>query len=263
MAQRRSHGLIALLAISLTLAMSACTGARDDDAAAAASESPSVVPVIPSPTPSASPSVGPTVKPVPEKMNLQRTTGFGGVALTFDDGPSAWTPKVLDALKARGVKATFCVIGSQAAAHPDLIRRIVAEGHTLCNHSWNHEFKLGTWSTAKIRSNMQRTNDAIHAAVPGAPIKYFRHPGGNWTLAAVKVARSLGMSPLHWAVDPQDWRRPGAGTIANRVIRATRSGSVVLMHDGGGDRSQTLAALPRIISTLRAKYKLVRLPDAL
>ncbi|MBV1852035.1 polysaccharide deacetylase family protein [Catellatospora tritici] len=261
MAQRRSHGLITAV-ISLTLALSACTGGRDDNTAAPR-ESPSAA--IPSPSPSASPSATPTVKPspIPEKMNLQRTTGIGGVALTFDDGPSAWTPKVLDALKARGVKATFCVIGSQAAAHPDLIRRIVAEGHTLCNHSWNHEFKLGTWSTAKVRANLQRTNDAIHAAVPGVPIKYFRHPGGNWTLTATRVARSMGMSPLHWAVDPQDWRRPGAGTIANRVIRATRSGSVVLMHDGGGDRSQTLAALPRIITTLRAKYRLVRLPDAL
>ncbi|GIG03019.1 polysaccharide deacetylase family protein [Catellatospora citrea] len=195
---------------------------------------------------------------------LQRTSGSSGVALTFDDGPHpTWTPRVLAVLRARGVKATFCLVGTQVKAHPALVRQIVAEGHTLCNHSWNHEFKLGTWSEAKISSNMRATNNAIHEAVPGAPIRYFRHPGGNWTAAAVRVARSLGMSPLHWTVDPQDWRRPAASTISSRVVKGTRAGGVVLLHDAGGDRSQTLAALPGIISGLRAKYRLIRLPDTL
>ncbi|GAA1390859.1 hypothetical protein GCM10009661_82680 [Catellatospora chokoriensis] len=195
---------------------------------------------------------------------LQRTSGSSGVALTFDDGPHpTWTPRVLAALRAKGVKATFCLVGTQVKAHPALVRQIVAEGHTLCNHSWNHEFKLGTWSDAKISSNMRATNNAIHEAAPGAPIRYFRHPGGNWTAAAVRVARSLGMSPLHWTVDPQDWRRPAASTIAGRVVKGTRAGGVVLLHDAGGDRSQTLAALPGIISGLRAKYRLIRLPDTL
>ncbi|BCJ71965.1 hypothetical protein CS0771_15090 [Catellatospora sp. IY07-71] len=284
MAHRRVHGLAAVVTgITLTLSAAcggkpaaapwnpASAGAAPGASAAAtpsldASPSPSPSLAAPSPTPSRAPTKAPTTKPTPEKAKytLQRTTGSAGVALTFDDGPHAtWTPKVLDALKARGVKATFCLVGTQAKAYPQLVQRIVAEGHTLCNHSWNHEFKLGTWSEAAIRANMQRTNDAIHAAVPGAPIRYFRHPGGNWTAAAVKVSRSLGMSPLHWTVDPQDWRRPPASTIASRVVKNTRAGGVVLLHDAGGDRANTLAALPTIISGLRGKYRLIRLPDTL
>lgn len=253
MARRRVHSL-AITVAGLTLVLTGCGG------------TPTAAPWHrPSPSPSASPAPTATrPSPRPEKGGyaLQRTTGSAGVALTFDDGPhTTWTPRILDALKARGVKATFCLIGSQAKAHPDLVRRIVAEGHTLCNHSWNHEFKLGTWSLARIRANMQQTNDAIHAAVPGAPIRYFRHPGGKWTAPAVRIARELGMSPLHWTTDPQDWRRPAASTIAGRVVKGTRAGGVVLLHDGGGDRKNTLAALPSMISRLRAKYVLIRLPD--
>ncbi|MEV4410594.1 polysaccharide deacetylase family protein [Catellatospora sp. NPDC049609] len=286
MARRRVHGLAAVVTgFTLSLSAAACGGSptaspwhpASPEASASAttaaspsldpspSPSPSPSPAAPSPTPSRAPTRKPTAKPTPEKagFTIQRTTGSSGVALTFDDGPhGTWTPRVLDALKARGVKATFCLVGTQAKGHPELVRRIVAEGHTLCNHSWNHETKLGTLSEAAIRANMQRTNDAIHAAVPGAPIRYFRHPGGAWTAAAVKVSRQLGMSPLGWTVDPQDWRRPSASTIASRVVKNTRAGGVVLLHDAGGDRANTLAALPTIISGLRGKYRLIRLPDA-
>lgn len=183
------------------------------------------------------------------------------MALTFDDGPHPeFTPRVLDTLKARGVKATFCLVGAMAATYPDLVRRIDADGHALCNHSWNHDFKLGTWSEAAIRSDMTRTNNAIRAAVPGAVINYFRHPGGSWTKAAIRIAKELGMRSLHWTVDPQDWRKPGTNAIYSRVIKSTHPGAVILLHDAGGDRSQTIAALPRIITTLRPKYTLIALP---
>lgn len=205
-------------------------------------------------------SPSPTRKP-PARIALLRTTGSRGVALTFDDGPHpTWTPKVLDVLHARGVKATFCVLGQYAKAYPDLIRRIVRDGHTLCNHSWGHEYRLGTWTPSQIRANLSRTNQAILAAAPDAQIAYFRHPGGNWTQRAMQVARELGMRPLHWSADPWDWDRPGTKAIINRVINNTRASGVVLLHDGGGDRSQTVAALPQIISALRGKYRLVPMP---
>lgn len=250
-----------LLGVALLIA--GCGGKPEHKAA----PTPSPTAGSASPTPSRvvpTPSTSPTIKPprTPEKkLALMRTTGSAAVALTFDDGPHpVWTPKVLDSLKARGIKATFCVIGRHAAAYPQLIARMVREGHTMCNHSWNHEFKLGSWTEAQIRVNMQLTNNAIQKAVPGVPIPYFRHPGGRWTSAAVRVAKQLGMRSMDWAVDPWDWDRPGTNAIINRVLRNTRAGSIVLLHDGGGDRNQTLAALPHIISSLRSKYRLIAMP---
>lgn len=258
---RRS--LLVVLAAAVLL-LSGC-GTKHPTAAPSPSPSPSSSP-SPSPVPSASPSVPPTPSPTrtaPKPPNpLMTRTGSSGVALTFDDGPQGeWTPRILDELKARGVKATFCVIGSQVAAHADLIRRIVDEGHTLCNHSWNHEFGLGKWSDAAIRANLLKTDNAIHAVVPGVPIPYFRQPGGNWTSAIHRVVKQLGMKSLGWDVDPWDWDKPGAGAIVKRVVSHTRSGSVILLHDGGGDRSQTLAALRQIIPMLlQRKFKLIPLP---
>ncbi|GAB3818730.1 polysaccharide deacetylase family protein [Micromonospora zhanjiangensis] len=193
-------------------------------------------------------------------LGTQRTTGVRAVALTFDDGPHpVWTPKVLDDLKAAGVKATFCLIGQQIKAHADLVARMVREGHQLCNHSWKHDLKLGKKSEAEIRADLVRTNQAIEKAVPGVKIPYFRAPGGNWTSAMIKVVTELGMTPLHWDVDPQDWAKPGATKITNRVEGSARAGSIVLMHDGGGDRSGTATACPQVIAWLKKKYGIVRL----
>ncbi|HEX5595895.1 MAG TPA: polysaccharide deacetylase family protein [Micromonosporaceae bacterium] len=217
-----------------------------------ASSAPSATtPAAPAPTPS-----GPAVQP----LDLMRRTSDKGVALTFDDGPHpVWTPQILDALRAAKVSATFCVVGSQAERHPELIARIVREGHTLCNHTWRHEFDLGTRPEAEIRANLERTNRAIRRGAPDAPIKYFRHPGGKWTPAAVDVAHDLGMRALHWDVDPQDWAQPGAGVITKRVLDRARSGSIVLLHDGGGDRSGTLQACSGLLSTLKQKFGIVLL----
>jgi peptidoglycan/xylan/chitin deacetylase (PgdA/CDA1 family) len=183
------------------------------------------------------------------------------VALTFDDGPNpTYTPQILNLLREYGIKATFCLIGVNVRNHPELVQRIVREGHTLCNHTWNHDLQLGTRSVAEIRSDLQRTNDEIHRAMPGAKISYFRHPGGNWTAAAVQVATELGMTPLHWAVDPRDWDRPGTDEIIHTVISQTRAGSIVLMHDGGGDRSQTVEACRTILPNLKSRFALIALP---
>ncbi|MFU8875240.1 polysaccharide deacetylase family protein [Micromonospora sp. SL4-19] len=189
------------------------------------------------------------------------TTGSSRIALTFDDGPDPqYTPQVLALLRNYGVKATFCVVGENVQSHPELVQAIVAEGHTLCNHSWDHDESLGQRSSATIRADLLRTNEAIRAAVPGAPIAYFRQPGGNWTQPVVSVCRGLGMAPLHWAVDPSDWQAPGATRITSVVMNETGPGSIVLMHDAGGDRAGTVEALRRLLPELMARYQLEALP---
>ncbi|MCW3845116.1 polysaccharide deacetylase family protein [Micromonospora yasonensis] len=189
------------------------------------------------------------------------STGSSRVALTFDDGPDPqYTPQVLALLKEYGVKATFCVVGENAQSHPDLIQAIVADGHTLCNHSWNHDVNLGKRSPDAIRADLVRTSDAIHAAVPDARIAYFRQPGGAWTSAVVSTCEELGMTPLHWAVDPQDWTTPGAPKIINTVMTQVGPGSIVLMHDAGGNRSGTVRALQDLLPELLDRYQLEALP---
>lgn len=189
------------------------------------------------------------------------TTGSHEVALTFDDGPDPhYTPQVLDLLRRHGVTATFCLVGENAQAYPELVRAIAADGHTLCNHSWKHDFRLGSRSRAAIRADLARTNEAIRAAVPDARIAYYRQPGGYWTDRVVAVAAELGMTSLHWTVDPQDWRRPGAGSIAAQVTSGTADGAIVLLHDGGGDRAGTVAALRPILTDLTRRFHLTALP---
>ncbi|SBT48472.1 polysaccharide deacetylase family protein [Micromonospora auratinigra] len=189
------------------------------------------------------------------------STGSEQIALTFDDGPDPrYTPQVLALLREHGVKATFCVVGQNAQDHPDLIQAIVAEGHTLCNHSWSHDITLGKRSPDAIRADLLRTNDAIRAAVPDARIAYFRQPGGAWTYPVVSVCEELGMAPLHWTVDPSDWQAPGAAKITNAVLSEVGPGSIVLMHDAGGDRTGTVDALQRLLPTLLDRYRLEAMP---
>ena len=221
-------------------------------------------PSAPSPPPPPPPSAG----PMPGfghggPFGSINTTGTASVALTFDDGPGGNTAQVLDLLKQYGIHATFCIIGRMIGDYsPDLIRRIVAEGHTLCNHTWSHDLNLRTRSEAQIRSELQRTADAIHAIVPGAPIPYFRNPGGNFSPLTVSVAASMGMQSLDWNVDPADWSRPGTQSIINNVLSHTHAGSIVLMHDGGGDRSQTVQALRTILPNLKSRFTLIPMPSS-
>ncbi|MEH0820323.1 MULTISPECIES: polysaccharide deacetylase family protein [unclassified Micromonospora] len=189
------------------------------------------------------------------------TTGSPEVALTFDDGPNPqYTPQVLEILREFQVRATFCVVGENVQAHPELVQAIVADGHTLCNHSWQHDVQLGSRSPATIRADLLRTNQAIHDAVPDAPIAWYRQPGGAWTYPVVSVAKELGMTALHWNVDPSDWQAPGADRIATLVTRDAAPGSVVLLHDAGGDRQGTVDALRRMLPDLTSRFRLEALP---
>lgn len=187
-------------------------------------------------------------------------TGTKAVALTFDDGPSpVWTPRILRMLAKYHVHATFCLIGEQVKEYPKLVARIVKAGHSLCNHSWDHDEFMRSASARHIRTEMTRTLRAIGKASPGTPVRYFRQPGGNWSHAIVKQARALGMTPLHWSVDPSDWKRPPVHKIVHNVESFTQRGSIILMHDGGGDRSRTYRALKTLLPYLTRRYELIRL----
>ena len=179
------------------------------------------------------------------------------VALTFDDGPDpAWTPKVLDVLKARGLKATFFVVGRNAEAHPDLIRRIVAEGHEIGNHSYTHG-NLAEMPEWRQRLELGSTQRLIEAET-GRSTTLFRPPyNADSTPSSVAelgplafAEHELGYTVVLEKIDPQDWAQPGAEAIVQRVKEQRRGGSIILLHDAGGDRRQTLAALPRILDWL-------------
>jgi len=191
----------------------------------------------------------------------RQTSGSAAVALTFDDGPHpVHTQQTLDVLRQFGVKATFCLVGRNVVAHPELVRAIAADGHTLCNHSWSHDFGLGSYPPAAIRTDLTRTSEAIRAAAPGHPVSYYRQPGGFWTPAVVEVARELGMTSIHWTIDPADYFQPGAGSITATVTAQAVPGSVVLLHDAGGNRSGTVLALRTILPNLRQRFLVDALP---
>jgi peptidoglycan/xylan/chitin deacetylase (PgdA/CDA1 family) len=167
------------------------------------------------------------------------------VALTFDDGPSPYTPNIFSILRRYNVPGTFFQIGSQIVGREQLDQDLLAGGEELANHSLHHETKPG-------RSSMAATSNRINAATGFRPC-LFRPPGGAYDSRVVSDARSLGMTTVNWDVDPVDWSTPGSDAIYQRVVSHVQPGSIVLMHDGGGNRSQTVAALPRIIQNLKGR----------
>jgi peptidoglycan/xylan/chitin deacetylase (PgdA/CDA1 family) len=197
--------------------------------------------------PAADATTGPTAEIVDSTGRPGRTVSF-----TFDDGPDpANTPALLDVLRRTHVRAVFCLWGEHARQYPALVRRIVREGHILCNHSMNHD-DLSTKSAADIRADLRATNAAIRSAVPFARIPYFRAPYGAWGESPA-VAAGLGMQPLGWRLAIADWEPPGTDVLVERLLTGITPGAVVLMHDGGGDRSQTVDAVAEVIPTLRAQ----------
>ena len=172
------------------------------------------------------------------------------VALTFDDGPSSYTSAVLDVLRAKGARATFFMIGQQVGGGAGLVRRMLAEGHEPANHTWQHANVSAGGAAAA--SSIRATNDAIARASGFRPC-LFRAPYGAVGQGLIGLVRSMGMTTVQWDVDTLDWTTPGADAIFARIVRGARNGSIVLMHDGGGPRSQTVAALPRVIDALRAR----------
>jgi peptidoglycan-N-acetylglucosamine deacetylase len=173
------------------------------------------------------------------------------VALTFDDGPSPYTPKILAVLRRQHVPATFCMVGDEARRYPAYAQMVVRDGHQLCNHSQNHA-DMTRLAPAKARREVVAAEREIRDAAGVAP-RLFRFPYGAASRTARTAVDGYGLHPLFWDVDPQDWTRPSAATITRRILADVRPGSVVLMHDGGGDRSHTAASLDATITALKKR----------
>jgi peptidoglycan/xylan/chitin deacetylase (PgdA/CDA1 family) len=173
------------------------------------------------------------------------------VYLTFDDGPSAYTPQILATLNAKGVRATFFVVGANAASYPSYVRQENVDGDVIGDHTWNHP-DLTTLSADQVRQQLESTADEI-AFLTGKRPALWRPPYGLYNSTVTQIASSLGLSMRLWDVDPRDWSLPGTNEIVRRVVDNVHNGDIVLLHDGGGDRSQTVAALGTIISTLQGR----------
>ncbi|MER5889650.1 polysaccharide deacetylase family protein [Streptomyces sp. NPDC001941] len=182
------------------------------------------------------------------------------VYLTFDDGPHPrWTPRVLTILARHKVRATFFQIGQNAAAHPALVRRVHRAGHSVQNHTWSHP-DLRYVSGARFSREVRRTDRAVKAGTGRYPT-CLRPPYGGVNRTVRERAAALGKRIRLWTVDPTDWARPGTYAIQRRVLRQVRPGGVILLHDGGGDRSQTVAALPYVLKELKRRgYRIKPLP---
>ncbi|MGH3284472.1 MAG: polysaccharide deacetylase family protein [Streptosporangiaceae bacterium] len=177
--------------------------------------------------------------------------GPKAIALTIDDGPSpVYTPQVLRLLARYRITATFSMIGIEAQAYPAVAREVAAAGHLIANHTWTH-LNLQLLAPALVTEQMSRAADAIHAATGRVP-DLFRAPYGAWSPFVLAQCARTGMTPLGWSVDPRDWSRPGVPSIVTNIMRNTHAGSIILEHDGGGDRSQTVAALKIVIPRLLA-----------
>ncbi len=183
------------------------------------------------------------------------------IALTFDDGPhGTLTPKLLDLLSAHHMKATFFVVGQNAADHPDILRRAIREGHEIANHSWSHP-NLAKMPDEAVRRELQKTDDAIAAAIGKRPT-LLRPPYGSITAHQKRwINDEFGYRIIIWDVDPLDWKRPGPSVVCNRILKETHAGSIVLAHD---IHPPTIEAMPATFDQLDRKgFKSVTVTELL
>lgn len=184
------------------------------------------------------------------------------IALTFDDGP--WkntTRQTLDILKKNNIKATFFVVGNALKNNPQLGKQIIAEGHAIANHTWHHWYHFMNPQAAAFE--IDKTTELIYQ-VTGVKTNLFRPPGGHLSNGLVAYARSNGYATLMWSADSRDFQQPAPATMVNTVLKYARPGGIVLLHDGGGDRTNTVKALPQIIAKLKQQgYSFVTIPELL
>ncbi len=253
----------AFLAAATAMAATSCRVARpfqrDESTAGPVKTPPNTAYRTPSPS-----------GPVPRNPDMRLNSNFPGnagitftrvpmaekfVAITFDDGPHPQnTPRLLDMLRARNVKATFYVIGRSVDLHPGVVRRTVAEGHEIANHSHTHRL-MTQLSDAEVRNEMQRCEDAIGRAAGVRP-RTMRPPyGGLAQRQRELVHAEFGYPTILWNVDPLDWKRPGPSVVAQRMIAGATPGGILLAHDL---HSQTVDAMPATLDgLLRQGYKFV------
>ncbi|MFK0239170.1 polysaccharide deacetylase family protein [Streptomyces vinaceus] len=190
---------------------------------------------------------------IPSSFTKVSEGGPHTVNITIDDGPSpVWTPKILSVLAQNHAKATFCMIGKNAAKYPDLVKDVVKAGNRLCDHSLNHDMTMSRKSASYQSQEILEGQAFIDKAAGGtAKAQYYRAPGGAFTPTSRQIAAAHGMRPLGWDIDPKDWSRPGTESIINTVKHELSNGPIILFHDGGGIRSQTVSALQHLLPWLK------------
>jgi peptidoglycan/xylan/chitin deacetylase (PgdA/CDA1 family) len=182
------------------------------------------------------------------------------IYLTFDDGPTTkYTKRVLDLLDQYDAKATFFQVGENATAHPDLARSVIERGHALGSHTWSHR-DMRKLRPSGLNRQITRTSAALQR-ITGRPVTCLRPPFGAVNARVRKAIRHQKLDLKLWDIDPRDWKKPGSTAIAHRVVSRADPGDVSLMHDGGGNRAQSVKALERILRSLsKRRYEFKTLP---
>ncbi|MFE7570930.1 polysaccharide deacetylase family protein [Streptomyces sp. NPDC057539] len=202
--------------------------------------------------PTAPTAPGSDLKPVSAAIAHASEEGERGLNITIDDGPDpVWTPQMLDLLRKYEVKATFCMVGTQAQAYPDLVKKVVADGHRLCDHTVSHNTAMDKDSQTYQSQQILDAERMITKASGGVRPMYYRAPGGAFTPYSRELAASRGMRPLGWNVDTKDFELPGTDAIVATVERELTNGPTLLFHDAGGERTQTVEALRQLLPRLK------------
>ena len=208
------------------------------------------MPIRPLPGPST--SLAGLLAALPETDGVAHgSPGQRMVALTFDDGPSGRTPAILRVLQRHHAHATFFIVGRATRGMEPVLRHMAATGNELADHTYSHADLLAL-RLPKRTQELQWTRALVEQAT-GLQPRYFRPPYGATGPAVNRLGRSMGMVPVLWSVDSRDWQKPGTKAIVRRVLANVKPGSIVLMHDGGGDRQETLRALPAILRALERR----------
>jgi len=185
------------------------------------------------------------------------------IALTFDDGPDPrYTTQIADLLRQYDARATFFVVGSRVKLHPDVVLRLVQEHHELANHTYTHP-DVSHLSSERLREEVLAAQEAIYESTGVIP-RLFRPPGGHYSERVVHAAKEAGCLVVMWSwhQDTRDWSDPGVGNIVNKVLQNARNGDIVLFHDFGGNRQQTVDALRQILPELKKRgYRFVTVSE--
>ncbi|PYE54552.1 polysaccharide deacetylase family protein [Deinococcus yavapaiensis] len=181
-------------------------------------------------------------------MFFKGSSRVRAAALTFDDAPHPmYMPLVLDLLRRENVQATFFVIGRNAEAYPYFIHDMIEGGHEVGNHTYHH-VRLPRLPDATVRSELQMTNDVVQR-ITGLPVRYFRPPGGEYSVKTLQIARQLGLTTTFWTDDPADFTNPGQTVLESRLVRRLRPGGLVLLHDNAPEGLAVLARFARVAET--------------
>jgi peptidoglycan/xylan/chitin deacetylase (PgdA/CDA1 family) len=214
---------------------------------------------VPTPTPLSPSAEGGPRPGIPDIDNLPTHTDDGQpiLYLTFDDGPSGFSQQMIDLLADYDAQGTFFVLGQAAKSKPDLVRAMAQGGHYIANHTYSHSSLEGTSQEAFLQEVEETRQIILDIALDlftlDRDVRYLRPPYGATDTNTRQYSAEAGYTVVLWDIDPQDWRRPGAKVIADHVAREAYPGAIVLMHDGGGDRAQSVAALEAILSELSQK----------